>query len=135
MCDYSLEGQQNRNARVKDRLYIQEFSSGSRGFAAHGDPDCAVCLKPGTVVLLSDIPDAFREVHHVTSLEFADFEQRERSSGYRDGIRLRETSNFVLLKNMPRGVSAIVFWIPGEMPEGATMDGALQDLKQELVDA
>jgi hypothetical protein len=49
MCDYSLENVANRAAQVGDRLVSTQFGASiTRGFAAIGTPDVAVCLLPGT---------------------------------------------------------------------------------------
>ena len=49
MCDYSLDFVASRPATVGDRLVSTRFrNSITRGFAAIGEPDVAVCLLPGT---------------------------------------------------------------------------------------
>jgi hypothetical protein len=49
MCDYSLHLVASRPAKVGDKLVVTEFSKSiTRGFAAVGEPDVAVCLLPGT---------------------------------------------------------------------------------------
>jgi hypothetical protein len=49
MCDYSLENIATRTARIGEKLVSTQFpSSLTRGFAAIGEPDVAVCLLPGT---------------------------------------------------------------------------------------
>lgn len=49
MCDYSLHLVASRPARVGDRLVTTEFGRTiTRGFAAVGEPDTAICLLPGT---------------------------------------------------------------------------------------
>jgi hypothetical protein len=49
MCDYSLEKIASRAARVGDKLVTTCFTNSfTRGFAAVGEPDVAVCLMPGT---------------------------------------------------------------------------------------
>lgn len=49
MCDYSLESVASRPAMVGDKLVSSRFSGSiTRGFAAQGEPDVAVCLLPGT---------------------------------------------------------------------------------------
>ena len=49
MCDYSLHHVASRPARVGDKLVSTKFlNSGTRGFAAVGEPSVAVCLLPGT---------------------------------------------------------------------------------------
>ena len=49
MCDYSLHLVASRPAKVGDKLVATDFlKSITRGFAAVGEPDVAVCLLPGT---------------------------------------------------------------------------------------
>jgi hypothetical protein len=49
MCDYSLRNVASRPARVGDKLVSTSFfNSGTRGFAAVGEPNVAICLLPGT---------------------------------------------------------------------------------------
>ena len=51
MCDYSLDFVASRPARVGDKLVSTGFrNSVTRGFAAIGEPNVAVCLRPGTEV-------------------------------------------------------------------------------------
>jgi hypothetical protein len=51
MCDYSLEHVASRPAKVGDKLVSTSFgNSATRGFAAVGEPNVAVCLLPGTEI-------------------------------------------------------------------------------------
>ena len=51
MCDFSLHHVASRPAKVADRLVSTKFcNSMSRGFAAVGEPNLAVCLLAGTEV-------------------------------------------------------------------------------------
>src|SRR5262249_13940365 len=51
MCDYSLDLVASRPAKVGDELVTRMFeNSMTRGFAAIGEPNVAVCLLPGTEV-------------------------------------------------------------------------------------
>ena len=51
MCDYSLHLIASRAAKVGDELVTTKFdNSFTRGFAAIGEPNVAVCLLPGTEV-------------------------------------------------------------------------------------
>ena len=51
MCDYSLQHMASRPAKVGDELVSTGFSNSStRGFAAVGEPNVAVCLLPGTEI-------------------------------------------------------------------------------------
>lgn len=49
MCDYSLHHVASRPAKVGDKLVTSAFdSSTTHGFCAVGEPNVAVCLRPGT---------------------------------------------------------------------------------------
>lgn len=49
MCDYSLEHVATRAAEIGDTLVSTRFEASiTRGFCAAGEPDVAVCLRPGT---------------------------------------------------------------------------------------
>ena len=51
MCDYSLHLVASRTAKVGDELVTTKFNNSlTRGFAAIGEPNVAVCLLPGTEV-------------------------------------------------------------------------------------
>jgi hypothetical protein len=51
MCDYSLHRVASRPAKVGDKLVTTQFNNSfTRGFAAEGEPNVAVCLLPGTEV-------------------------------------------------------------------------------------
>ena len=55
MCDYSLHQVASRPAKVGDKLVASHFvNSVTRGFAAVGQPDVAVCLLPGTELAFDD---------------------------------------------------------------------------------
>ena len=47
MCDYSLHHVASRPAKVGDKLVTTQFNNSiTRGFAAVGEPNVAVCLLP-----------------------------------------------------------------------------------------
>ena len=49
MCDYSLHHVATRPAQIEDKLVTTRFNNSiTRGFAAVGAPNVAVCLLPGT---------------------------------------------------------------------------------------
>ena len=49
MCDYSLHHVATRPAQIEDKLVTTRFNNSiTRGFAAVGEPNVAVCLMPGT---------------------------------------------------------------------------------------
>ena len=53
MCDFSLASIKSRPAKIGDKLTTHEFCTGTRGFAASGDPTTAVCVLPGTELAFS----------------------------------------------------------------------------------
>jgi hypothetical protein len=55
MCDYSLLHVATRPAKVEDKLVTTRFSNSiTRGFAAVGEPNVAVCLLPGTEIAFEE---------------------------------------------------------------------------------
>jgi len=49
MCDYSLESLASREAQVGDVIVSCSFrTTTTRGFCSPGEPEVAVCLRPGT---------------------------------------------------------------------------------------
>jgi hypothetical protein len=51
MCDYSLHFVPTRPAKVADKLVTTKFNvSTTRGFAEVGEPNVAVCVRPGTEI-------------------------------------------------------------------------------------
>jgi hypothetical protein len=55
MCDYSLHLVASRPAKVGDKLLTTDFAKTiTRGFAAVGEPEVAVCLLPGTELAFED---------------------------------------------------------------------------------
>jgi hypothetical protein len=55
MCDYSLHNVASRAAKLGDKLVVTDFAKTiTRGFAAVGETDVAVCLLPGTELAFED---------------------------------------------------------------------------------
>ena len=55
MCDYSLHHVANRPAKIEDKLVATKFPNAiTRGFAAVGQPNVAVCLLPGTEIAFDE---------------------------------------------------------------------------------
>jgi hypothetical protein len=55
MCDYSLHFVATRPAKIGDKLVTTNFrNSLTRGFAAVGEPNVAVCLLPGTEIAFDE---------------------------------------------------------------------------------
>jgi hypothetical protein len=55
MCDYSLHNVATRPAQIGDKLVTTRFNNSiTRGFAAVGEPNVAVCLLPGTELAFNE---------------------------------------------------------------------------------
>jgi len=55
MCDYSLHNVASRPAKAGDKLVTTDFvDSATRGFSTIGEPNVAVCLRPGTELAFRD---------------------------------------------------------------------------------
>ena len=54
MCDYSLHHVASRPAKIDDKLVTRKFNCSTRGFAAAGQLDVAVCLLPGTEIAFDE---------------------------------------------------------------------------------
>src|SRR6266849_1094526 len=55
MCDYSLHHVATRPAKIEDKLVATKFNNSiTRGFAAVGAPNVAVCLLPGTEIAFDE---------------------------------------------------------------------------------
>jgi hypothetical protein len=77
MCDYSLHLVASRPAKVGDQLITTKFTNSlTRGFAAVGEPNVAVCLLPGTEVAFEkevECDHAFRRL--LPSMRFGKIEE------------------------------------------------------------
>jgi len=127
MCDYSLELIASRPARVGDELVSTRFPEMlTRGFAAVGEPNVAVCLLPGTELAFE------KEVQCETAFGF----RRRRQLGHRVAMFRQVNLNkpnahhdalefpdgkIVLLTYLCEGQHAIVLQLPARQ---RTLDDA-----------
>jgi hypothetical protein len=56
MCNYSLESVDSREAVEGERLVTRRFYTGTMGFVSPDQPNVAVCLREGVLLVLRDIP-------------------------------------------------------------------------------
>jgi hypothetical protein len=125
MCDYSLESFARRDAKSGDQLRTEKVGGyGSIGLVAPDAPQTAVCLRPGTKLIVSGIPALLQKAWNVEAVVVATFEQRKpsrfmglfsRGGPHRDGVRFDAGDHpFVLFQEFPTGVEVSVETIPGE---------------------
>jgi hypothetical protein len=118
MCDYSLHYVATRPAKVGDKLVMTRFrESSTRGFAAVGEPNVAVCLLPGTEVAFEHDVECDRNfgfLPHRTIMEsVARFRQitRDRPTTHRDALEFPD-GKIVLLTSLREGQHATVLQLP-----------------------
>ncbi len=120
MCDYSLEHLASRPAEVGDKLVTTGFryslTTVTRGFCAIGEPNVAVCLKPGTELAFDReiaIPGWLRSKKLGTKV--ARF--RQVNAGCRamhhDALELPD-GQIVLVTRLCEGQTATVIQLPAE---------------------
>jgi hypothetical protein len=124
MCDYSLHAVASRPAKVGEMLITTSFSGGTRGFAAKGEPNVAVCLLPGTELAFD------QNVKHnqswiwtrATNFRVARFRKidQHNSCRHHDALELPD-GNVVLVTHLSTGQMATVLQLPvTHRPEHAT---------------
>jgi hypothetical protein len=138
MCDYSLQHLASRPAKVGDKLVSSQFANSiTRGFAAVGEPDVAVCLLPGTELVF----DRDVECDHALGF-FPNKNLREKAARFRqinldnpyehhDALEF-PTGKTVLLTRLCPGQHATVLQLPaGAQPAAAEREtGAAIEARQ-----
>lgn len=118
MCDYSLHLVASRAAKVGDELVTTKFNNSiTRGFAAVGEPNLAVCLLPGTEVAFEKevsfdpVVGIFPTRKHAEKV--ARFRQinEDRSSSHHDALEFPDGET-VLLTRLCEGQHATVLQLP-----------------------
>jgi hypothetical protein len=130
MCDYSLMAIPNRLARDGEELVTHRFHTGTIGLASRADlqiesqpeegpkfwaaikkaftasmskPVCAVCIPPGSSLLLQDIPESLQREMCVGPVEHVTFTQMSADTNrYRDAVRF-SNGREVLLQRLREG--------------------------------
>jgi hypothetical protein len=118
MCDYSLQHVANRPAKVGDKLVTTRFrQSSTRGFAAIGEPNVAVCLLPGTEIAFDLDVDCDRGFGLLPNRKIqgkvARFRQidRDRIESHRDALEFAD-GQVVMLTWLCEGQHATVLQLP-----------------------
>jgi hypothetical protein len=131
MCDYSLHQVRSRPAKVGDRLLTMSFSGTStRGFAAVGELNVAVCLLPGTEVAFE------RPVRHGrfwpknTGQRTAIVRELNKNvpGTYHDAVEFADGQT-VLITRLRKGQRAVVL----QLPSAATSDHERQTAEPDTV--
>jgi hypothetical protein len=116
MCDYSLHDVANRPAKVGDKLVTTSFRY-TRGFAAVGEPNVAVCLLPGTEIAFDREVECDRGFgwlpRRTIAAKVARFRQinQDRRTSHRDALEFPD-GEVVLLTSLWEGQHATVLQLP-----------------------
>jgi len=124
MCDYSLHNVASRPAKVGDKVISTKFSNSiTGGFAAAGEPDVAVCMRPGTEIAFDQdvvysrgfglIPPRFGYV--TTPHRVARFRQvgMHRPNTHHDALEFPD-GEIVLVTMLREGLTATVLQLPAD---------------------
>ena len=129
MCDYSLHLVASRAAKVGDELVTTKFNNSiTRGFAAIGEPNVAVCLLPGTEVAFEKEVSFDRVVGIFPRGKLAEKVARFRQinegqfSAHHDALEFPDGET-VLLTRLCEGQHATVLQLPAtERPHEAAQE-------------
>jgi hypothetical protein len=128
MCDYSLEHVQSRPAKVGDKLVSTMFgNSFTRGFAAAGEPQVAVCLAPGTELAFDRDAECDHPLGFFPSRKLGEHTARfrhinpERQHEHHDALEF-PSGRIVLVTRLRPGQTVTVLQLPAaqtvsDMPE------------------
>ena len=114
MCDYSLDLVASRAAKVGDELVTTKFNNSiTRGFAAIGEPNVAVCLLPGTEVAFEKEVSFGIFPTRKLAEKVARFRQinEDQSSAHHDALEFPD-GEIVLLTRLCEGQHATVLQLP-----------------------
>jgi hypothetical protein len=124
MCDYSLEHLASCPAKVGDKLVTTHFKhTPTGGFCVVGEPNIAVCLRPGTELAFE------RDIENLSGFwmrpkklgsKVARFRcvNQDCQAAHHDALELPD-GRLVLLTSLCEGQFATVIQLPAEQPEKA----------------
>jgi len=139
MCDYSLRNVASRPARVGDKLVSASFpTSCTRGFAAVGEPNVAVCLLPGTELAFEEnvkCESAYGFSYKRLAHKVARFRQvnQDQRNVHHDALELPD-GQIVLVTKLAGGQHATVLQMPAS-PRENVPETQLHDEVIEIVPA
>jgi len=124
MCDYSLHHVASRPAKVGDKVTSTTFQNSiTGGFAAVGEPDVAICMRPGTELAFDQdvvysrgfglIPPRFGYAtipHRVARFRQIDL---QRPNTHHDALEFPD-GQMVLVTMLQEGQAAVVLQLPAD---------------------
>ncbi len=130
MCDYSLHHVASRPAKVGDKLVTSAFdSSATHGFCAVGEPNVAVCLRPGTELAFENDVESNRATMGGLGMEIAELGGKvarftqvdmDRPAAYHDALEF-PNGKIVLVTHLRKAQVATVLQLPPDAVAGEKM--------------
>jgi hypothetical protein len=128
MCDYSLHFVTTRPAKVADKLVTTKFDiSTTRGFAEVGEPNVAVCVRPGTEIAFENEVECYEvwsySLRHKLGQKIARFRQVNQNDpqAHHDALEFPD-GQIMLLTRLCEGQHATVLQLPATLPPTKEMD-------------
>ena len=128
MCDYSLHFVTTRPAMVADKLVTTRFDvSTTRGFAEVGEPNVAVCVRPGTEISFENEVECYgvwsSSLRHKLGQRIARFRQVNQNDpqAHHDALEFPD-GQIMLLTRLCEGQHATVLQLPPTLPPTKGMD-------------
>ncbi|MBI4276011.1 MAG: hypothetical protein HY659_15055 [Rhizobiales bacterium] len=129
MCDYSLHHVASRPAKVGDKLVSTKFENAlTRGFAAVGEPNVAVCVLPGTELGFENAVEYEAALGFLGGRKIADKVARfrqvnlEQPAAHHDALEF-PNGKIVLVTRLLEGQHATVLQLPASPNLVRTMKG------------
>ncbi len=113
MCDYSLQSVKSRPAVVGDKLVVNDFGTGTKGFAAVGDPTVAVCVLPGTEIAFDKSAVQIYPKQSLGALAIFRQVNKEYITTHHDALEFADGKK-VLLTYLVAGQHATVLQLPAQ---------------------
>lgn len=132
MCDYSLHNVASRPAKVGDKVVTTTFAhSITGGFSAVGEPNVAVCLRPGTEIAFDQDVSYSQGFGLIPPrLGYATIRQRvarfrqvnlDRPNTHHDALEF-PNGEVVLVTMLREGLRASVLQLPADPEQKASTD-------------
>lgn len=132
MCDYSLHNVASRPAKVGDKVVTTTFAhSITGGFSAVGEPNVAVCLRPGTEIAFDQDVSYSQGFGLIPPrLGYATIRQRvarfrqvnlDRPNTHHDALEF-PNGEVVLVTMLREGLRASVLQLPADPEQRASTD-------------
>jgi hypothetical protein len=140
MCDYSLDFVKTRPAKVADKVVTTKFNvSTTRGFAEVGEPNVAVCLRPGTEIAFENEVEYYdvwgASPCYKVRQKVARFCQinEDDARAHHDALEFAD-GQIILLTRLCEGQHATVLQLPAILPPPSPTN-AVDERRRSLVAA